>query len=128
MRGGLFYQFAMRYTSYEVAYGGVGVGVGAGGMAMEDATGESEYDTEDDSLVDTEQEEGQEEDSIACQISISILYRVYHRLHMDSYRYSPVLPLRIRPTGRTRMSRIHWIDHNSEAEKSRRKKEERKNN
>lgn len=121
MRGGLFYQFAMRYTSYEVAYGGVG----AGGMAMEDATGESEYDTEDDSLGDTEQEEEEEdreEDNIACQISIRILYKVDYRAVYS--QYSPVLPLRIRPTGRTRMSRIHWIDHNSEAE-SRKKKERR---
>lgn len=94
---------------------------------MEDATGESEYDTEDDSLGDTEQEEEEdrEEDNIACQISISILYKVDYRAVYS--QYSPVLPLRIRPTGRTRMSRIHWIDHNSEAEKaeSRKKKERR---
>ena len=39
-------------------------------MAMEDATEESGYDTEDDSLGDTEQEEEEgQEDSIACQIS-----------------------------------------------------------
>lgn len=41
-------------------------------MAMEDAVEESEYDTDDDSLGDTEQEEGegQEVDNIACQVSI----------------------------------------------------------
>ena len=51
-----------------MAYGGVG---GGGGMAMEDAVEESEYDTDDDILGDTEQEgEGQEVDNIACQVSI----------------------------------------------------------
>ena len=114
----------MRYTCYEVAYGGAG----AGGMAMEDATEESGYDTEDDSLGDTEQEQGQE-DSIACQISY------YHRVQSISscciwtvieYRYSPVLPLRIRPTGRTRMSRIHWATiQTAEKQKEERKKKTR---
>ena len=77
MRGGLIIlsQFAcdaMRCDCYwgtVIAYAGVG-----GGMAMEDATGESGYDTEDDSLGDTvQEEEGRGEDSIACQSHLDII-------------------------------------------------------
>ena len=71
MKGGLF-SISLRcdVPVTWVAYGGAG-----DGMAMEDAVEASEYDTDDDSLGDTEQEEeeGQEEDNIACPVSILIL-------------------------------------------------------